>query len=243
MINSSDFGHIDQDKFASLIAAEVERILLQHNKDIGSHTLISVGKIAGTVVSAMTSLSTTHQQALCAIQHGLTDAASKFVHTLAVQAAHHLEQSAAGGEDTFLADARGAHGLIVSTAPGRTDALDSMLIEDWAGEVAGQTYLEKNLRIPRSTLHLWQRRNEVVALRKGRCKHVFPLAQFVDGRPAPGIRDVLSSFSNSRLAWFWLSNPSPDLDGRIPIELLRRELVAEVISAACNLSSVRNQPE
>ena len=75
---------------------------------------------------------------------------------------------------------------VPATARNQTDDLESMLIEDWAGRVAGSTYLEENLRIARSTLHRWQRRNEVVALRKGGRKHVFPLAQFVDGRPVAG---------------------------------------------------------
>ena len=107
-----------------------------------------------------------------------------------------------------------------------------MLIEDWAGRVAGSTYLDENLHIPRSTLHRWQKRNEVVALRKGGRKHVFPLAQFVDGRPVPGISEVLSLIANPRLAWFWLVRPSPDLDGRVPIEMLRQDLVDAVIVAA-----------
>ncbi|TIL97515.1 MAG: hypothetical protein E5Y74_36480, partial [Mesorhizobium sp.] len=89
----------------------------------------------------------------------------------------------------------------------KSDDLESMLIEDWAGRVAGSTYLEENLRIARSTLHRWQRRGEVIALRKGGRKHVFPLAQFVDGRPVAGIRDVLSLISNPRLAWLWLTRP------------------------------------
>lgn len=40
----------------------------------------------------------------------------------------------------------------------RASDLQVVLIEDWAGEVAGSTYLEEKFRIPRSTLHRWQRR-------------------------------------------------------------------------------------
>ncbi|MGX8010448.1 antitoxin Xre/MbcA/ParS-like domain-containing protein [Mesorhizobium sp. ORM8.1] len=114
--------------------------------------------------------------------------------------------------------------------------LQSMLIEDWAGEVAGSTYLEERLRIPRSTLHRWQRRGEVVALRKGGRKHVFPLAQFIDGRPVPGISEVLSAIPNPRIAWLWLTRPSPELDGRAPIEMLRKDEVEDVIRSARALS-------
>lgn len=114
----------------------------------------------------------------------------------------------------------------------RSGDLASMNIEDWAGSVAGSTYLNVNFRIPRSTLHRWSRCNEVIALRKGRERHVFPLAQFVDGRPASGIREVLAHIPNPRMAWFWMISPSPNLNGRTPIELLREDLVNEVISAA-----------
>ncbi|TGV50887.1 DUF2384 domain-containing protein, partial [Mesorhizobium sp. M00.F.Ca.ET.149.01.1.1] len=90
--------------------------------------------------------------------------------------------------------------------------------------------------IPRSTLHRWQRRGEVIGLRKGGRKHVFPLAQFVDGRPVPGISEVLSAITNPRLAWFWLTRPSPELDGRVPIEMLRDDMVEDVLRAVRALS-------
>lgn len=108
----------------------------------------------------------------------------------------------------------------------------SMRLEDWAGAVAGPTYLELNFQIPRSTLHRWQKRNQVIALRKGLGRHVFPLAQFVDGRPVPGIPDVFALAKNPRLAWSWLVHPSPHLGGDLPIDLLRRDLVTEVMAAA-----------
>ncbi|MER9634340.1 hypothetical protein [Mesorhizobium sp. M0228] len=100
----------------------------------------------------------------------------------------------------------------------------TMRLEDWAGAVVGPTYLEENLQIPRSTLHRWQKRN------LGR--HVFPLAQFVDGRPVAGIPEVFALAKQPRLAWSWLVRPSPYLEGSIPIDLLRRDLVDEVVIAA-----------
>ncbi len=98
--------------------------------------------------------------------------------------------------------------------------------------MAGSTYLEENLHIARSTLHRWQKRGEVVALRKGGRKHVFPLAQFVDGRPVAGIREVVSVIANPRLAWFWLTRPSDRLDGKTPIDLLRQDRIEDVVAAA-----------
>ncbi len=65
-----------------------------------------------------------------------------------------------------------------------------MRVEDWAGPVAGPTYLEANLQIPKIDVASLAARNQVIALRKGLGRHVFPLAQFVDGRPVSGISDV-----------------------------------------------------
>ncbi|MER8928640.1 hypothetical protein [Mesorhizobium sp. M0496] len=111
-------------------------------------------------------------------------------------------------------------------------------IAEWAGPVAGSTHLERRFGIPRSTLHWWQRHNDVVAFRRGSRKHVFPLAQFIDGRPMPGIRQVLSSISDPRLAWLWLISPSPLLKGRVPIELLREGMNTEVVSSAAQAVSL-----
>ncbi|RVC74846.1 DUF2384 domain-containing protein [Mesorhizobium sp. M4A.F.Ca.ET.022.05.2.1] len=111
-------------------------------------------------------------------------------------------------------------------------------IAEWAGPVAGSTHLERRFGIPRSTLHWWQRHNDVVAFRRGSRKHVFPLAQFIDGRPMPGIRQVLSSISDPRLAWLWLTRPSPLLKGRVPIELLREGANTEVVASAAQAISL-----
>lgn len=113
-------------------------------------------------------------------------------------------------------------------------------IAEWPGPVAGSTHLERRFGIPRSTLHWWQRHNDVVAFRRGTRKHVFPLAQFIDGRPLPGIRQVLCSISDPRLAWLWLISPSPLLKDRVPIELLREGMNVDVGSAARVLSLIQS---
>ncbi|TIL82668.1 MAG: hypothetical protein E5Y89_04115 [Mesorhizobium sp.] len=111
-------------------------------------------------------------------------------------------------------------------------------IAEWAGPVAGSTHLERRFGIPRSTLHWWQRHNDVVAFRRGSRKHVFPLAQFIDGRPMPGIRQVLSSISDPRLAWLWLISPSPLLKDRLPMELLRDGMNTEAVGSAAQAISL-----
>ncbi|MBZ9966002.1 hypothetical protein [Mesorhizobium sp. BR1-1-2] len=219
---------LKQDDFADMVAEKVERALAHYDEAINKPTIVSVGKIAGSIASAVTLLSPKHQRAIDAIRADLPGLASKFVRALAAEAARRSEAGTAGAPNPS-ADLGGPASPLPRT---QSDDLESMLIEDWAGRVAGSTYLEEHLRIARSTLHRWQRRGEVVALRKGGRKHVFPLAQFVDGRPVAGIRDVLSLISNPRLAWLWLTRPSALLDERIPIDLLRQDQVEEVIEAA-----------
>ncbi|WP_214473121.1 antitoxin Xre/MbcA/ParS toxin-binding domain-containing protein [Mesorhizobium sp. dw_380] len=218
---------LGQDDFAEMVAEDVERALAHYDEAINQSTVVSVGKIAGSIASAVTLLSPKHQRAIDTIHADLPGLASKFVRALAAEAARRSEAGTAGGTTNpptaLLAD---------QTPSSQPDDLESMLIEDWAGRVAGSTYLEENLRIARSTLHRWQRRGDVIALRKGGRKHVFPLAQFVDGRPVAGISDVLKLIGNPRLAWLWLTRPAAQLDGRIPIDLLRQDQVEDVVEAA-----------
>ncbi|BCG69028.1 hypothetical protein MesoLj113a_01860 [Mesorhizobium sp. 113-1-2] len=211
-----------------MVAEDVERALAHYDEAINQSTVVSVGKIAGSIASAVTLLSPKHQRAIDAIHADLPGLASKFVRALAAEAARRSEAGTAGATNRSTA-------LLAEEPlppPPQSDDLESMLIEDWAGRVAGSTYLEENLRIARSTLHRWQRRGDVVALRKGGRKHVFPLAQFVDGRPVAGISDVQSLIGNPRLAWLWLTRPSAQLDGRIPIDLLRQDQIEDVVEAA-----------
>ncbi|MCA0049801.1 MbcA/ParS/Xre antitoxin family protein [Mesorhizobium sp. B283B1A] len=214
---------LGQDDFAEMVAEDVERALAHYDEAINQATVVSVGKIAGSIASAVTSLSPRHQRAIDTIHADLPGLAQKFVRALAAEAARRSEAGAAGLPVPLSAGA---------PPPPQPDDLESMLIEDWAGRVAGSTYLEESLRIARSTLHRWQRRGDVIALRKGGRKHVFPLAQFVDGRPVAGISDVLKLIGNPRLAWLWLTRPAAQLDGRIPIDLLRADQVDEVVEAA-----------
>ncbi|MER9949657.1 hypothetical protein [Mesorhizobium sp. M0047] len=227
-MNKFQIQDIKHDDFAEMVAENVERALAHYDEAINKPTMVSVGKIAGSIASAVTLLSPKHQRAIDTIHADLPGLASKFVRALAAEAARRSE--AGIGRATGPASPADIDEP-VSSSP-RADDLESMLIEDWAGRVAGSTYLEENLRIARSTLHRWQRRGEIIALRKGGRKHVFPLAQFVDGRPVAGIRAVLSLISNPRLAWLWLTRPSADLEGQVPIDLLRQDQVEEVVKAA-----------
>jgi hypothetical protein len=105
-------------------------------------------------------------------------------------------------------------------------------VEDWAGTVAGASELSRDYGIPRSTLHRWQHANEVIGLLKGRKKHVFPVEQFIDGRPALGIATIVGLASSHRAAWLWLRQANPVLGGRKPIDLLKQDRIEVVIETA-----------
>lgn len=230
MIKSFDFGNGPRldDELSSLVAQEVKRVLAQHEEVVKEKSSISSHMGTGNIAAADLLLATP------TIHDDLTALASDFVRRLAAKAVRRSNGSACEAAP-FTVRTDGARGCAVLKA--RDQQSDCLRIEDWAGAIAGPTYLEEHFGIPRSTLHWWQRHNDVIALRKGARKHVFPLAQFIDGRPAPGIRQVLSFIANPRSAWLWLTSPSPRLDGRIPIEMLRQDLAAEVICAARHFSS------
>jgi hypothetical protein len=105
-------------------------------------------------------------------------------------------------------------------------------IEDWAGEVAGPTELAARYGVSRSTLHDWQSRGAVIGLLAGRRKHVFPVAQFIDGRPIEGLAGVVTAAGSPRTAWLWLVEPHPSLGGRAPLARLKAGGASAVIDLA-----------
>ncbi|WP_436285933.1 antitoxin Xre/MbcA/ParS-like domain-containing protein [Rhizobium sp. LjRoot258] len=57
--------------------------------------------------------------------------------------------------------------------------------------------METRFGTKRSTLHDWQKRGAVIGLLRGERKHVFPIAQFVDGRPIEGMSEITKINSES----------------------------------------------
>ncbi|WFP63173.1 antitoxin Xre/MbcA/ParS toxin-binding domain-containing protein [Mesorhizobium sp. WSM4904] len=224
---------ISQEALAGLVAEAVQQALMQHGVLLDAEALVSASAMAGAVAAALPFLPHAQRLAIASSKGGWTELTSEFFRRTAEKIAR---ADQAGAESVDESPTAGPGKPASRPLAERASELQSMLIEDWAGEVAGSTYLEERLRIPRSTLHRWQRRGEVVALRKGGRKHVFPLAQFVDGRPAPGIGEVLAAITNPRLAWFWLTRPSAELGGRIPIEMLREDTIEDVVRIAHSLS-------
>jgi hypothetical protein len=97
--------------------------------------------------------------------------------------------------------------------------------------VAGPAAIEAKFGTKRSTLHDWQKRGAIIGLLKGSRKHVFPLAQFIDGRPIEGMAELTKIIRNPRAAWRWLIQPKQSIGGT-PLDGLKRGHVDQVLTAA-----------
>ncbi|AWC25428.1 hypothetical protein CO731_04925 [Aminobacter sp. MSH1] len=223
-----------KEDMAGLIAAEVEQLLARLDPDLKRPAIISAAKLAGVAATSYVFLSLKRQAALTTDLNDIADKLDSFIAEIAgVTRQELLAQRAADGGTTKPSN---------SPMP-ILNPLSVVALHDWVGPSAGPTFLEENYGIARSTLHRWQRRNEAIALLAGGKRHVFPLAQFVDGRPANGIADVSEVIGHSRLTWYWLSRPCDELDGYLPIDLLKMDRVRDVVRAARTYAETVRLPE
>lgn len=135
----------------------------------------------------------------------------------------HVERHTGSGLVDPIDPAEGRRRLAAFATP--------LAVEDWAGPVAGPSEVASRLGISRSTLHGWSRSGLAIALRKGARKHVYPLAQFADGRPISGLAAVVEIVGDPRSAWLWLVE---EHRGAAPscLERLRRGEMDAVLEAA-----------
>lgn len=155
-----------------------------------------------------------------AVEAAVADLAGKGEHTLTVlKIDRPVEISQGVGMGDLLDIDEGRRRLDAYTVPSR--------IEDWAGPAE----IEKTFGTKRSTLHDWQKRGAVIGLLRGERKHVFPLAQFVDGRPVKGMSDVTRITGNPRTAWQWLIQPKHTLGGT-PLDQLKAGKIDQVVAMA-----------
>ena len=206
-------GETPKDELAVLVASEIEHLLRGLAPSMRKPATTLACTLAGNLVSAIAVLSRRKQFELANRSQevnsqilALVDRSAQTLHSIA-------RNRKLGNPHTDLEAS--SHGP-----------------QQWAGDVAGPTELERRLGIARSTLHRWQKLNEVIAFRTGGRKFVFPIAQFVDGRPVGGIKEVVSLFDDPRLAWRWLVKPNAELSGRKPVHLLKVDRFEDVINAA-----------
>lgn len=217
---------------ASRVATTV-RNALKSEPRLKQNDVALSARIAGTAAAAVAGLPEKARQTLTQREpelmtriRGLVEAFGETAHpvSIALDFGRKVEARKGAGLGAIVSEAEGEAALRELTVARR--------LEDWAGPVAGASTLQRDYGIARSSLHRWQQNDDVIALLKGARKHVFPVEQFIDSRPAKGIADVVAIVPDHRLAWLWLSRANPVLGGRKPIDLLKRDRVNEVTAAA-----------
>lgn len=211
---------------------EVVKVLAHHNPHLSKPALRATGKIVAAVSAATARLSVEQQKEIVAHDQELVKAVEVAMSSLAgmprpartkIAMPDTVVESQGAGMGTLLDIEEGRRRLSTLAVP--------TSIEDWAGPVAGPGEIEKIYRTKRSTLHDWQKRGAVIGLLKGERKHVFPLAQFVDGRPIQGMTEVTKIIRNPRTAWQWLIQTKPSIGGT-PLEELKKGHLEKVLDAA-----------
>lgn len=211
---------------------EVVKVLAHHNPHLSKPALRATGKIVAAVSAATARLSVEQQKKIGAHDQELVKAVEVAMSSLTgmskpartkIAMPDVVEESQGAGMGALLDIEEGRRRLSMLTVPAP--------IEDWAGPVAGPGEIEKIYGTKRSTLHDWQKRGAVIGLLKGERKHVFPLAQFVDGRPIRGMTEVTKIIRNPRAAWQWLIQAKPSIGGT-PLEELKKGHVEKVLDAA-----------
>lgn len=214
------------------VVADILDVLARHNPGISKTALKGKSRVVAAVTAAAVRLSDEQQRQILAHEKSLVEAMETVVADLADKGGDDLirleldkpvEDSQGEGLGDLLDEAEGRQRLIEAASPVR--------LEDWAGPVAGPSEIERTFGTRRSTLHDWHKRGAVIGLLKGERKHVFPLAQFIDGRPVEGMAEVTRVIGNPRVAWQWLTQPKPSIGGK-PLDRLKQGHVAQVVGAA-----------
>ncbi|MET0528339.1 MAG: hypothetical protein ABW003_08335 [Microvirga sp.] len=211
---------------------DILKVLARHNPGLSETALKATGKVMAAVSAATAQLTAEQQRKIVSHEVKLAEAFEAVVADIAASDERPLtvlkierpvETSKGAGLGNLLDLDEGQRRLAAYATPAR--------IEDWAGPVAGPAEIEKAFGTKRSTLHDWQKRGAVIGLLKGERKHVFPLAQFVDGRPVRGMSEVTRIIGNPRAAWQWLIQPKPSIGGA-PLDRLKAGKIDEVLAAA-----------
>jgi hypothetical protein len=110
--------------------------------------------------------------------------------------------------------------------------LEDLPLTAWAGRVMKAETLEKQLDIPGEALARWTADRDVIVLGDDEAVRLYPIEQFEKGRPVAGVRSVLATIGQPRVAWQWLRTPRPALGEPAPLELLRAGKLDRVVLLA-----------
>jgi len=212
--------------------ADVLQVLARHNPSLSKTVLEATGKVMAVVSAAAARLSIEQQRRIAGGGKELAQAVEAIVTELAAKPVRKLADVPVG-KAVEVSQGAGL-GQAVDIDEGRRRLADFAMpvrLEDWAGPVAGPGDIERMFGTKRSTLHDWQKRGAIIGLLKGERKHVFPLAQFVDGRPVEGMPQVTKIIGNPRAAWQWLTQTKPSIGGT-PLDGLKKGRLRDVVDAA-----------
>ncbi|KXF74698.1 hypothetical protein ATN84_22650 [Paramesorhizobium deserti] len=231
MVSSSPESERRDRNIADRVAAKVSNAL-KTEKGFGPGSLALSALIAGEVAEVVARLPAEQRQELNAHSAELKQRIRRVFESfgrersgrIPLSLPDEIEPSKGEGLGAIVTPEQGQKGLAAIAIHRK--------LEDWAGRVAGATELNRNYGVARSSLNRWQHEGDVIGLLKGTRKHVYPVEQFVDGRPARGIRKIIQLAKSERMAWLWLSQRNPVLNGRKPIDLLKQDRVGEVVEAA-----------
>lgn len=212
--------------------ADVVEVLARHNPRLSKTALAATGRVVAAVTAATARLAADQQRRIVADELELAQAVEVAVAGLVSDTGPRLKPLAIGKPIEVSQGAGLPAPVDLNEGRRRLAAFaEPMRLEDWAGPVAGPAEIEKTFGTKRSTLHDWQRRGAVIGLLKGERKHVFPLAQFVDGRPVEGMAQVTRIIANPRVAWQWLIRRNAEM-GATPLDLMKSDRLDEVLAAA-----------
>ena len=216
--------------------ADIVGVLVRHNPHAARAVVEATGRAAAAFGAAAATLTEKQQRQLGTNRKGLAQIIAAVVDDLAdkrpspaarlfsVLPKKAAEESIGAGVGKLVGRGEGLRRIADYAVPKR--------LEDWAGPVAGPGQLQRDYGIKRSTLHAWHKRGAIVGLLKGERKHVFPLQQFIDGRPVEGMAQITKVIDNPRAAWLWLMHAHPTGDHTSPLERLKRGQVDEVKASA-----------
>ncbi|NTZ63843.1 hypothetical protein [Agrobacterium tumefaciens] len=212
--------------------ADVVEVLARHNPRLSKTALAATGRVVAAVTAATARLAADQQRRIVADELELAQAVEVAVAGLVSDTGPRLKPLVVGKPIEVSQGAGLPAPIDLNEGRRRLAAFaEPMRLEDWAGPVAGPAEIEKTFGTKRSTLHDWQRRGAVIGLLKGERKHVFPLAQFVDGRPVEGMAQVTRIIANPRVAWQWLIRRKAEM-GATPLDLMKSDRLDEVLAAA-----------
>lgn len=93
-------------------------------------------------------------------------------------------------------------------------------VESWAGVVADAEATAARLGVTLDKLSGWLEEGRIISVAPLDSENVYPIEQFVDGRPVKGLRELVAICPAPRSAWLWLRQPHVFFDGRTPLAAL-----------------------